>query len=128
MKSIKFRRYDPYAKKMEIVNQMFWDAETNEASITRNNSINGVKSILVSPVMQFTGFKDLNGREIFEGDIIKYVNELYKVEFFNGGFFLRDQKVYEGDSDLIYGIHFSDMADLEKNCEIVGNVFEDRSY
>ena len=76
-------------------------------------------------VQFYTGFKDLNGQEIFEGDIIKYVNELYKVEFFNGGFFLKSLKKPESDDEnLIYGVHFSDISDLEKMCEIVGNIFE----
>ena len=126
MRTIKFRRYDYLENKMESIRTMNFDMKTNECIYTTNNFSNGARSPSASPLLQFTGFKDLNGREIFEGDIIKYVNQLYKVEFFNGGFFLRGSTKYDGESDLVYGIHFSDMADLEKHCEIVGNVFENQ--
>ena len=125
MRTIKFRAWIKKWKEMREVYTIKWEDEGVLIEADQYCSFFKIDEI---ELMQSTGFKDLNGREIFEGDLIKYVNQLYKVEFFSGGFFLRDQKVYEGDSDLIYGIHFSDMADLEKNCEIVGNVFEDRSY
>lgn len=35
-------------------------------------------------VQQFTGFRDRQGLEIYEGDIIKYADSHYLVEFFNG--------------------------------------------
>lgn len=129
MRTIKFRAWDienkkfiPYHKDtyIEIV-----DGDLYE--ITSESCCGGIEiNRLCSKIMQFTGFKDLNGREIYEGDIIKYVNQLYKVEFFRGSFFLRDSSKYDGDSDLIYGIYFPDIADLEKSCEIIGNVFENQ--
>ena len=123
MRTIKFRTWIKKWKEMREVYTIKWEDDGVFVEADQYCSFFKIDEI---ELMQSTGFLDLNGREIFEGDIIKYVNELYKVEFFNGGFFLRGSTEYEGDSDLIYGIHFSDMADLEKHCEIVGNIFENQ--
>lgn len=76
-------------------------------------------------IMQYTGLKDKNGVEIYEGDVLKYIDtdvphgdspiiQLYRVDYVGGGFSF----VSSGKS--FYGIQNVSMEDFE----IIGNIHQ----
>ena len=119
MKEIKFRVWNTETNKM-IIN-------VKEMGVFALKSIYSIDEFLVIPtdekypLMQYTGLKDKNGVEIYEGDIIKYdFNELnYRIEFLNAEFIAR--RFYENIENL-YPTEF----DYGKECEVIGNIYENK--
>ncbi|MES5057090.1 YopX family protein [Bacillus velezensis] len=134
MREIKFRAYHTEKRDgQEFPRMLDWDELLNNdeeelACYFKNEFSN------VSPLMQYTGLKDKNGREIYEGDIVRNhrdnSNELLEV--------LWKEEVAEHASDGIYwtkevpGFRFKRIKRglttvfvAHVDLEVIGNIYED---
>lgn len=78
------------------------------------------------PVMQWTGLKDKNGRDIYEGDIYEMYGHNYKIVFDNGAFCITGVKRHattpinwkpETEDDCM-------IEDFASKMEIIGNIHQ----
>ena len=101
MREIKFRAWSEPLKLMQFF-------ENDNGMLGKNGEIHRENY----KIMQYTGLKDSNGKEIYEGDIVKGTNGLKG-----------------GPSEVFYGYGtwqpFSYLGNYDGNCfEVVGNIYE----
>lgn len=131
MREIKFRAWDKSFKKMLVVDNLYFDLErglkiqsTDEDGNVYTHEKDDLEiegySIMNIILMQYTGLKDKNGKEIYERDITKLTaispihhaefKEIIEVKFENGSFYPFGMMVFNGFK--------------EENYEVIGNIYE----
>ena len=126
MKEIKFRAWEKHAKRMlEIIGLEF---ENNELTAVRVKYPNGhiPNKIWYSngiTIMQFTGLKDKNGKEIYEGDIVDFIDYGFEGE---SEYNCRGQVIFEdGAWHITNSISTSELFNYEVGAiKVIGNIYE----
>ena len=130
MREIKFRAWLKENKKMENVKTMGFTDKTIRC-LKKNEFINAYLLRRVSfddvELMQYTGLRDKNGKEIYEGDIIKYkfpydkrIKHISPVKFLEteASFGIKDRY---GNEIPLYTISANNYF------EVIGNIYENKN-
>ena len=124
MREIKFRAWLKEDKKMENVKTMDFTDKTIRC-LKKNEFINAYLLRRVSfddvELMQYTGIKDKNGKEVYEGDIV-ILNDAEEenrcvVKYKYGSYILIDGDLREDLSNV----------ESHKFLEVVGNIYENKN-
>ncbi len=129
MREIKFRAYDKKEKKWidPITNQIAVDLFDGE--LYYDCRCIGADAFLVPHnkedihLMQYTGLKDKNGKDIYEGDIVKFKGKNFQIGWNNflAGFYripldFNVEKMIKGkDKGRVYNL---------QDIEVIGNIYE----
>ena len=121
MREIKFRVWDESKKVMlSQVGSWYFNDEYNEIAFHMNDVTFSDHKYL--KLMQYTGLKDRNGKEIYEGDVIEeYDDGLYHwvVKWDNecACFYLHEQNIGEK-------FYLDDLVSVVDKGKVIGNIHE----
>lgn len=121
----KFRAWDIHGQKMFTNDELIiWNSNVY-ANDSKKLTCNYLKGWTIDDksLMQSTGLKDINGVEIFEGDIVRFFDSLYTIfyDIKEGSYRLKPH-------DERWVIDYMSNFSSEENFEIVGNIYENKEY
>lgn len=112
----RYRAWDKTDKEMYLVDEINFNRGEFESIGDGITFLRGADEV---ELMQSTGLEDKNGKEIFEGDIVKMAKDVYsdltyyKIVRHRGG-------AYRLESNQ----HGCELWLRHTNCEVIGNIYE----
>ena len=113
---LKYRAWDSWRKRMSVVDRIYIDTEGVRLYDDFGEYWRDFRDV---KLMQSTGIKDKNDKEIFEGDIVKMSKDVYSeptyyevVRHYGGAYRLESKQ------------HGCELWLRHTDCEVVGNIYE----
>lgn len=132
MREIKFRVWNKFERKMYKVGEIKWNCFLENTNIsvfihdsllcgyTKKHSSEECDTAALE-LMQYTGLKDKNGKEIYEGDIVEFyeVGRMWKAKIgYDSGAFTVD---FGGSFTFLCGCYTEDSL-----FEVIGNIYDNK--
>jgi uncharacterized phage protein (TIGR01671 family) len=95
-----------------------WDCHANRMIVFENDTMWDTNWLLTCYAMQYTGLKDKNGKEIYEGDILGRIGFFHKVVINDGTNF------YSYSVNNPQSIFILNKFSIDGYDEIIGNIYE----
>lgn len=144
MREIKFRIWDKYEKRMFYPDDISYicsidNLHFSSTPIHKLDEIDYIETTDDVEIMQYTGIKDKNGRNVCEGDIIKLTNGDFCIVLFQDGAFMinfvkngETGEVYPIDGKEVCHMTLDDISSFPRsssldrniNIETIGNIYE----
>lgn len=139
MREIKFRCWDKTARKMRQVIEIVFNAgmyyDTNDNTVkliwVKGHDIINNKDIALERehkneyiLMQYTGLKDKNGKEVYLGDILEYTFTDYKGKKLWKERYIIKENISGWEMRNITKPRGHRSLSLVKNYKIIGNIYE----